>query len=84
MMVKTRLFASFREAIESGSVTLEVRPGASVRELLAVLQREYPRLEPTIESAMVAVNLEYVGPDFELSEGDEVALIPPVSGGVLE
>jgi molybdopterin converting factor small subunit len=30
---------------------------------------------------MVAVNLEYVGPDFPLHAGDEVALIPPVSGG---
>ena len=52
-----------------------------MRDLLSALDREYPRLGPALQNAMVAVNLEYVGPDYRLGAEDEVALIPPVSGG---
>jgi MoaE-MoaD fusion protein len=81
MFVKTRLFASFREAVGAGAVQVELGPSPTVGELLGALARDYPRLAPTIGSAMVAVNLEYVGPELRIHEGDEVALIPPVSGG---
>jgi MoaD family protein len=81
MIVKTRLFASFREAVGAAVVELELGPRPSVRDLLGLLRRDYPRLGRALDNAMVAVNLEYVGPDFELSEHDEVAIIPPVSGG---
>jgi molybdopterin synthase catalytic subunit len=46
------------------------------------LGRRFPALGPLAERALVAVNLEYVGTEFRLSADDEVALIPPVSGGV--
>ena len=76
------MFASFREAVGAGSVRLELGPQPTVRELIDALRREHPQLGPALDSAMVAVNLEYVGSDYRLDEGDEVALIPPVSGGV--
>jgi molybdopterin converting factor subunit 1 len=82
MIVRTQLFASFREAVGARLVQLEVGPEPRVDDLLNALRREYPQLGPAVESAMVAVNLEYVGPDFRLSENDEVAIIPPVSGGI--
>ena len=81
MIVKARLFASFREAVGAAVLELELGPRPTVGDLLTVLRRDYPRLGRTVASAMVAVNLEYVGPEFELSEHDEVAIIPPVSGG---
>ena len=81
MILTTRLFASFREKIGTGRVELDLPAGARVRDLLEELGREYPAIGQTVAAAMVAVNLEYVGPDYELREGDEVALIPPVSGG---
>jgi MoaE-MoaD fusion protein len=81
MTVTARLFASFREAVGARSVTVELGPGPTVGDLLAELGRRYPALGPTVERALVAVNLEYVGSDFRLGAGDEVALIPPVSGG---
>jgi molybdopterin converting factor subunit 1 len=83
MIVKTQLFASFREAVGSGSVDLELGEPPTVGELLESLRRAHPQLGSTIGSALVAVNLEYVGPEFRLSEGDKVAIIPPVSGGGL-
>lgn len=79
--MNVRLFASFRQQVGAGSVDIELGPRPRVRDLLQRLCERYPQLGPTLETALVAVNLEYVGPDFELGERDEVAIIPPVSGG---
>ena len=81
MMVRVRLFAFFREATGASTVELELGSTSTVRDLLSELRRAYPRVGPSIEQAMIAVNLEYVGPDYGLCENDEVAIIPPVSGG---
>jgi molybdopterin synthase catalytic subunit len=81
MTVTIRLFASFREAVGASAVSLELGEAPRVGELLKKLRASYPRLGPSLDSALVAVNLEYVGPDFQLTEGDEVAIIPPLSGG---
>ena len=55
--------------------------GATVEGLMRQLAESHPRLAERAESLTVAVNEEFVGRDFSLSEGDEVALIPPISGG---
>jgi MoaE-MoaD fusion protein len=81
MIVKAQLFASFREAVGKRQVEVELGGEPRVRDLVSALDREYPQLGPALQNAMVAVNLEYVGPDFRLGAEDEVALIPPVSGG---
>ena len=78
--VHVRLFASYREAAGTNRIDLTVDTGATVADLLVQLE---PRIA-TLRSArgLVAVNHTYVQPDHVLSDGDEVALIPPVSGGV--
>jgi molybdopterin converting factor subunit 1 len=81
MRVRARLFASFREAVGSGDLSLEVPEGASAGQIVDQLREAYPSLGPTVERAMLAVNQEYVGPAYRLHDGDELALIPPVSGG---
>jgi len=83
LLVKARLFASFRETVGATAVELQLGPEATVRDLLAALRREHPALGTALDSAMVAVNLEYVDQEHRLVEGDEVAIIPPVSGGGL-
>jgi len=55
--------------------------GATVTELWNALCRERPDLEPLSASVTFAVNREYVERTHRLADGDEVALIPPVSGG---
>jgi len=74
MAVKVRLFAGLRE-----------RAGYAERELAGVTRvaEVWPALELGEEPAglLYAVNREYAEPDRELADGDEVALIPPVSGG---
>ena len=81
MQIRVRLFASFREAVGQGALDWEAPEGASVGEVLAALRGAYPALRRGPDRAMYAVNQEYVGPEYGLRAGDELALIPPVSGG---
>lgn len=78
MKVKVRLFALYREAVGGGELEMEVE-GATVGHLLQALRQRFPRLNP--HSPVVAVNGEYAGPEATIKEGDEVALLPPFSGG---
>jgi MoaE-MoaD fusion protein len=77
--VAVRLFASYREQAGRARLDAEVPEGARVRDLQAQLTAQIPALAAT--RGLVAVNQTYVGPDLELHHGDEVAFIPPVSGG---
>ena len=77
--VAVRLFASYREAAGVARLQAEVPEGARVRDLEQRLASRVPGL--TRARGLVAVNQTYVGPDFLLHAGDEVAFIPPVSGG---
>lgn len=64
-----------------GGATIQVElPDIGVSTLKQVLEERYPRLKQ-IASYMVAVNNEYAGDDVLLTERDEIAIIPPVSGG---
>jgi molybdopterin synthase catalytic subunit len=79
--LSVKLFAALREAASSREVPVALPDGARVGALIDALRARYPRLDSALDRSLVAVNLEYVGPDYQLRPGDEVALIPPVSGG---
>jgi molybdopterin synthase catalytic subunit len=76
MQVEVRLFAMLRERAGTPSVTLDLPDGARVRDAL----EELSGLAEDLPLVM-AVNREYASGDQELDAGDELALIPPVSGG---
>jgi MoaE-MoaD fusion protein len=78
--VLVRLFASYREAAGRGHFDLELPPGTTVRDAIARIVREHP-LVAEGRRVVIARNREYVGLDAPLADGDELALIPPVSGG---
>jgi MoaE-MoaD fusion protein len=78
--LSVRLFASVREALGTSAVTLDLPDGATVSTLTRELQSRFPQLRD-LAPAMVSVNLEYVGEDHPLHDNDQVAVIPPVSGG---
>jgi molybdopterin synthase catalytic subunit len=82
MNVRVRLFASYREAAGVGHVLLELSPGASVRDAIAEITRRHP-VVAQIRQLVIARNQDYVGLDEPLADGDELALIPPVSGGAV-
>jgi molybdopterin converting factor small subunit len=76
-----RLFASAREAAGTGRDTL---PGATVQEVLAQAARRYgPAFAEVLGTCRVWVNGEPADPSQAVTDGDEVAVLPPVSGGSL-
>jgi molybdopterin synthase catalytic subunit len=81
MRIRVWLFAAFREAVGRSELSFEAPDGATVREVVASLRADYPSLDRTVGQALVAANQEYVTVDHRLRDGDELALIPPVSGG---
>jgi len=81
MEIHVRFFASVRERLNRSEASCSVAMGATVSDVLDQLCQQYPALEIVRGSLSVAVNREYVDATHRLSENDEVALIPPVSGG---
>ena len=81
MRVRVRLFASLREAAGRERLELELVDGASVEEAWRALVREHPALDGRRPSLAAAVNRGYATWDAALADGDELAFIPPVSGG---
>lgn len=82
--VRLRLFAMQREQAGTRSVELELPAGATVEDAWAALVERYPVLAPGRSAVRFARNAEYASPDEPLVDGDEVACIPPVSGGAEE
>ncbi len=80
MKVSVRLFAGLRERAGGQHVEVELPEGAVVEDLLAAMgSTPVGALAPG--QCVVAINREYAPKDEPIREGDEVALIPPVSGG---
>lgn len=81
MHVTVRLFARLREIAGNGELAREVPPGATVADVWKALAHQYPALAPYAASISCAVNAEYARMTTAVGEGDEVAFLPPVSGG---
>lgn len=87
MRVRVRYFARFRYLVGTGEEEIEVPEGIRIMELLEILKERHPELKNEVfaqdEDADVNVsrNGRYVSLDEPLSDGDIVALFPPVSGG---
>ena len=82
MIVRLRFFASLRERLRRSEAEYTLADGANVKDLWAALCADYPQLAELGTSVSFAVNQEYVDREHRLSNNDEVALIPPVSGGI--
>jgi molybdopterin synthase catalytic subunit len=81
MEVTVRLFALHRDVVGASELRLEITPGMTAGQLWEQIITRYPRLAGATRSLMYAVNQAYADPGTELHAGDEVAFIPPVSGG---
>jgi molybdopterin synthase sulfur carrier subunit len=79
--VTVKLFAAYQEAYGISELTLEVPTGTPVIAVLDRLIAEHPELKQWYDLTRFGVNLQFVEPDTILQHGDEVVLIPPVSGG---
>ena len=81
MRVRVLFFGGLKDLAGKSSDLLDLPEGALVRDLLAHYLSEVPRMKESLPSLAVAVNQEYAGAETGLKSGDEVALLPPVSGG---
>jgi molybdopterin converting factor subunit 1 len=82
MRVQLRLFASYREIVGAGQLPWTLREGATLGELVDAVVAAHPGLRGHRETMFLAVNRAYAQSDAVLRDGDEVALLPPVSGGL--
>jgi len=81
MRVTVRLFARLKEIAGAPELSRVVAPGATVGSLWRELAAEHAGLEGYDRSISCAVNAEYARWERVLADGDEVAFLPPVSGG---
>jgi molybdopterin converting factor subunit 1 len=81
MKARVRFFARLAEVAGTRETDVELGEGLSVADVFRLLCQRFPELADHAGSLMYAVNAEYVPPDHPLQAGDELALIPPVSGG---
>ncbi|HWM49783.1 MAG TPA: MoaD/ThiS family protein [Thermoplasmata archaeon] len=82
MRIQVRFFAGYREIVGSRALSWSAREGLTLEELVDGVLAKYPRLAGHRATMLLAVNHSVAGSDRVLREGDEVALLPPVSGGV--
>jgi MoaE-MoaD fusion protein len=82
MQIRVLFFGALKELVGRSSETMDLPADARVADLLARYGTQYPRFEALRPSLAVSVNQEYSSLDRVLTAGDEVGVLPPVSGGV--
>lgn len=80
MEVEILAFGITRDIVEGNTFRISLNEGTSVATLKELLYQNYPKMKQ-LRSLRVAVNNEYVDEEVVLSGKEEIALIPPVSGG---
>jgi molybdopterin converting factor subunit 1 len=81
MTLTVHLFARARELAGADAVTVDLPAGATVATLRSALAARFPALATLLARSALAVNHDFAEGDRVLSEADEIAVIPPVSGG---
>lgn len=81
IQVTVKLFAIFQETFGVAELTMHLESDACVSQVFDHLVSQQPHLEKWRSLTRYAINLNFVDPHTVLQHGDEVALIPPVSGG---
>jgi molybdopterin converting factor subunit 1 len=81
MRVQVLFFGVLRDLVGRASESLELDDDATVADVLEHYQSRIPKIREMLPSLALSVNQHYSGPGAVLGNGDEVALLPPVSGG---
>lgn len=81
IQVTLRFFAAYRERLKTGSLPMILTEGTTAAECFDRLRSDLGLDAATVRSTLFAINQEYVKPEAVLKDGDELAFIPPVSGG---
>ncbi|MDG1511529.1 MAG: MoaD/ThiS family protein [Mariniblastus sp.] len=81
MKIRIKLFAAARELSDTGEIGLEVADGILVKDMKQQISNAYPSMSELILRSAVSLNREFATDQSVVQENDEIALIPPVSGG---
>ena len=81
MRVTVRMFARLRDLARAAEMSREIEPGGTIGAVWRDLAGEFPALADYERSISAALNADYARMDAEVHDGDEVAFLPPVSGG---
>ena len=81
MKINVLFFASCREVIGMKKLVMDLDGGVTIAEIRKRIVCQFPQLAGVSKTLQFARNSEYVAEDTPLQDGDEVAVIPPVSGG---
>jgi molybdopterin converting factor subunit 1 len=79
--IKVKLFAILRERVGESEITITVPSGITVNHLNSEILKKYPQLESFSNKFVTSVNCKVTTGDTVITSKDEVALLPPVSGG---
>ena len=79
--ISVKLFAIYQETYQQDEITMQLDDQATVKSVADQIFREHPELEEWREVTRYGVNMTFVDDNTPLKDGDEVVLIPPVSGG---
>ncbi len=80
-MIHVKFFSSLREVVGTRKTDLEIEVGTRASDLMDILAERYPALKDYDKQVIIAVNKEVNREDVVLKNGDEIALMPPVTGG---
>lgn len=81
MRVRVLLFATLKDLVGAREIDWSGEPGATLGDLLRDLEDRHPKFADYRRTILLAVNHEFAEPGTRLADGDEIALMPPVSGG---
>ena len=81
MKVRVTFHSYFRDLTGATEAHEEVPSGTTLGDLVQSLQKRFPKLKSMERSTLMAVDVEYQTANYQLREGDEVSLFPPVQGG---
>ncbi len=81
MIISVHFYSYFKELTGCTEARVEVQDNCTIEQLLEVAYLMFPKLIAMQKSMLIAVGLDYQTRSFQLSEGDEVSLFPPVQGG---
>src|SRR5256885_1593244 len=84
MQIRVLFFGALKDLVGRSSETLELPEGARLQAALSHYADHVPRFQAMLPSIALSVNQEYSAPDRPLQAGDEVGLLPPVSGGSID
>ena len=79
--LKVKLFAAHRQLLGKREVDLQVAEGATIMDVWRAMKDHHPQLAHLSDTLVAARNHDYAALDTKVSDGDEIAFIPPVSGG---